>query len=172
LPRWRRNSIYGDGPRTPLDCNARARFEFLVRAYRRARRITQAAEKVAKALLRHLGESGRCDPSYETLAKHADCEERTVGRCLADLRDLGLIRWQRRKDQTPEGARQISNAYELLTTATDSPTRRGPKGQNVRATLKGLIPPLLSPPQINWALEERRAFDSRAEQLRVLGFGT
>ena len=64
----------------------------------------------------------------------------------------GLVRWQRRKVRTPAGGRQTSKAYELLTTATANPVRR-PKGQNVRATLKSLIPPLLSPPQTDWEAE-------------------
>jgi hypothetical protein len=39
---WRRDSVFGDGRRAPLDRNGRARFRFLIRAHRRARRLTRA----------------------------------------------------------------------------------------------------------------------------------
>jgi hypothetical protein len=71
---WRRDSVFGDGPRAPLDRNGRARFRFLIHAHRRARRLTRAG------LDQRLGENGRCDPSQATLAADAACCARTVQR--------------------------------------------------------------------------------------------
>ena len=45
MRRWRKDSIFGDGPRQPLDRNGRARFRFLVRMHRGANRL--AANDVA-----------------------------------------------------------------------------------------------------------------------------
>ena len=36
MPRWRKDSIFGYGPRQPLDRERRARFRFLIRAHRGA----------------------------------------------------------------------------------------------------------------------------------------
>jgi hypothetical protein len=49
--RWRSNSVFGDGPRAPLDRNARARFAYLLDAHHRAARLTRAARDVGRALL-------------------------------------------------------------------------------------------------------------------------
>jgi hypothetical protein len=39
---------------------------------------------------------GRLDPSYAVLASDAAWDVRTVGRAIAAIRELGLLRWQRR----------------------------------------------------------------------------
>jgi hypothetical protein len=114
---WHRGSVFGDGRRVPLDRNQRARFRFLLSAHRRARRLTRAALDVGLALLKRLGEDGRLDPSQATLAKDADCSDRTVRTVLAALRGFGLLRWDRRLVRTEWRAEQTSNQYELITTA-------------------------------------------------------
>jgi hypothetical protein len=110
---WHRGSIFGDGTRTPLDRNGRARFRFLLNAYRRARRLTRAAVDVGEALVKRLGDDGRCDPSHETLARDAGCSESTIGRSLVQMRDLGLLRWDRRIVRNGWRAEQTSNQYQL-----------------------------------------------------------
>ena len=110
---WHRGSLFGDGPRTPLDRNGRARFRFLIHAHRRARRLTRAGLDVGEALVKRQGQDGRCDPSYACLATDADCDKRTVGRALADMRGLGLLRWTRRLVRNGPYVEQTSNAYEL-----------------------------------------------------------
>jgi hypothetical protein len=86
---------------------------YLLHAHRRARRLTRAGLDVGEALVKRLGENGRLDPSYACLATDADCDKRTVGRALADTRDLGLLRWTRRLVRNGPYVEQTSNAYEL-----------------------------------------------------------
>jgi hypothetical protein len=113
---WYRGSIFGEGRRVPLDRNQRARFRYLLLAHRRARRLTRAGLDVGEALVKRLGEDGRCDPSQATLARDSDCSDRTVRSALAAMRDLGLLRWDRRLIRTEWRAEQTSNQYELIPT--------------------------------------------------------
>lgn len=64
--------------------------------------------------------TGRLDPSYEDLAKAAAISVRSVARGIVRLREAGILAWVRRciADQDETGRfvlRQISNAYEILT---------------------------------------------------------
>jgi hypothetical protein len=63
--------------------------------------------------------TGRCDPSLEAIAAKAGCCRRAVVDALARLRDLGLLSWQRRCEETRDAEgrfrlRQRTNAYGLL----------------------------------------------------------
>jgi len=131
---WHRGSIFGDGPRAPLDRERRARFRFLLSAHHRAGRITRAARDVGEALVTRLGTDGRCDPAHATLAEDAGCCDRTVRRATATMRDLGLVRWTTRLVRADWRAEQTSNAYELMPSAAAPVPRCG--GQSVRETLK------------------------------------
>ena len=51
MPKWRRDSIFGDGPRHPLDRNGRARFRFLARQHRASNRLTACDLDVAEVLV-------------------------------------------------------------------------------------------------------------------------
>jgi hypothetical protein len=116
MPRWRRNSIFGTGPRIVLDRERRARFRFLARMHRAAGRLSASGQDLAEALERLLGQDGRLDPSHAFLAAATGASVRTVGRQLARLRDLGLLWWQRRLERSEGGAwrcEQTSNAYVL-----------------------------------------------------------
>ena len=119
--RWRNDSIFGPGPRRPLDREQRARFRFLTRAHARARRLSAKAQWVAEALLKRLGVDGQCDPSHDTLAADAGCAVRTVRRALATLKQLGLCTWVRRLVREGWRVEQSSNAY-LLSVWTSNPT--------------------------------------------------
>jgi hypothetical protein len=52
---WHRGSVFGDGPRLPLDREQRARFRYLLNAHRRVRRLTPLTELIGNALVRRLG---------------------------------------------------------------------------------------------------------------------
>lgn len=145
MPRWRRDSIFGDGPRAPLDRNGRARFRFLVEAHHRAGRLTRAARDVALALLQRHGQDGRLDPSHATVAEDAACCERTVRRACEALHGLGLLRWVRRLLRDGPYVEQTSNAYELMPAGATVPAMRIGDGQNGRETRLKFDSPLLSP---------------------------
>ena len=119
---WHRHSIFGEGRRRPLDRERRARYTFLLNAHRSAGRLTADHLRVGEKLLKRLGADGRCDPSYETLATDAGCKARTARRATAQLRDLGLLRWERRLVRAGWRAEQTSNQYELIPTASDGTT--------------------------------------------------
>jgi len=130
---WHGGSVFGPGPRRRLDRNQRARFRFLLNAHKRAGRLTDKTEDVGAALLKRLSDVGRCDPSQATLANDAGCEERTVRRAICSMRDLGLLRWERRLVRNGWRCEQTSNAYELVPTAQLLHVPRC-GGQNVRET--------------------------------------
>lgn len=157
MPKWHHESVFGDGRRRPLTRDDRARFKFLANMHHRAGRLTACGLDVAEALLRRLGVDGRLDPTHATLAEDAGCDDRTVRRALAVLRDNGLVQWCRRLVRDGWGARQTSNQYELLTSAKPPvvPTRRY-GGHSVRGNRKILIQsalPLPSPPERQAAME-------------------
>lgn len=122
LPRWRRDSTFGPGPRRPLDRNARARFLWLVRQHRRPNGLSSGHQKVAEALVRLLGPDGRLEPAHAFLARLAAVSEDTVQRALERLRGLGLLLWQRRlRRDAATGWRceQTSSSYVLTPAACD-----------------------------------------------------
>jgi hypothetical protein len=112
---WRKNSIFGDGPRIPLCRERRAQWKARVEFSRRAGRITSGASFVALALLQRLGQDGRCDPSHQTLADDSGESVSTVKRALKALagRACGLVSWVRRLARAGNSVRQTSSAYQL-----------------------------------------------------------
>src|SRR4029079_1075080 len=63
--------------------------------------------------------TGRLDPSLDAIAHKAGCCRRAVVDALARLRDLGLLHWQRRCEETRDAEgrfrlRHRTNAYGLL----------------------------------------------------------
>lgn len=131
-------SLFGDGPRRPLDREQRARFRFLLTAHRRARRLTPHAELVGNALVKRLSVDGQCDPAHDTIGADAGCCARTVRRALEALKAVGLVMWQRRIVRDGWRVAQTSNAYLLVpikaqVAPLDRAVRTG--GQSVRETL-------------------------------------
>lgn len=114
---WHRGSLFGAGPRRPLDRNQRARFRYLLNAHARANRLPAKQEKVGLALLKRLGVDGQCDPTKATLADDVGCDMSTVERATKRMRELGLLTWQRRLVRSGWRTEQTSNAYVLLTNA-------------------------------------------------------
>jgi MarR-like DNA-binding transcriptional regulator SgrR of sgrS sRNA len=53
-------------------------------------------------------------PTHAQLAKAAGCDERTVRRALAKMRELGLLTWSRQVVVLHGWRAQIANRYELL----------------------------------------------------------
>src|SRR3954452_15729580 len=84
--RWHTGSIFGAGPRIPLDREQRARFRALIALNRRPGRLTIAAAQVGRVLLDMLGQDGQLNPCHATLAAKARVHVDTVRRALAQLR--------------------------------------------------------------------------------------
>ena len=131
---WHRGSLFGDGPRQALSYDQRRTWEARVEAERHAGNLPAEQANVAKALLKRLGEDGRCDPSYATLAADSGTSARTVGRAVHRLRELKLLAWEQRVVRRPwpaggkgaTRAEQTSNAYLFLlpTEPIAAPTSR------------------------------------------------
>jgi hypothetical protein len=133
---WHRGSLFGPGPRMPLDRERRAVWKARIEIHRRARRITDGESYVALALLRRLGHDGRCDPSHETLADDSGESVSTVKRALKALAAAGvaMLTWARRLVRAGRRVVQTSNAYLLtLGKQPEFPVNRC-EGQHGRAT--------------------------------------
>jgi hypothetical protein len=103
--RRRREKIFGDGPRVPLDREAKVRIMHLARALKRKTEkgkhygaLTGKFVDVLHALLWliHDGRSGQCNPAYETIADRAACARTTVWEAIKALEDAGLLSWVNR----------------------------------------------------------------------------
>lgn len=117
MPKWHRNSIFGDGPRQPLDRNSRARFKFLLRLHRSALRLTANDVAVGEVLVSALGDDGQLDPSHQTIADRALCAIATVKRALVRLRDLGLVSWTRRLVRVAEHRANSTHVWRVEQTS-------------------------------------------------------
>ena len=135
---WHRGSEFGDGLRWPLDRERRTIWRARLNLARLAGRITALHVLVGEALLRRLGEDGRCDPSHETLAADAGCSERTVRRALAALGALGMVRWINRLVRTACRAEQTSNAYTLIVAVAERFLPR-PRGKSACTASDGQL---------------------------------
>lgn len=131
---YHRNSVFGEGPRRPLDRNTRARWRCRLHCHARAGQVTRAERDALSELADHLSHSGRCDPSHARLADCSRTSVSTVQRALAAGRDLGLLDWQRRIVRAGWRAEQTSNAYVLIDPITPPPALPA-----VRAPLKAKI---------------------------------
>jgi hypothetical protein len=159
--KWRRDSIFGDGPRQPLDRNGRARFSFLARQHRASNRLTACDLDVAEVLVSALGDDGRLDLAHATIAERAVCHPTTARRALQRLRELGLVQWVRRLvrggSDTGWRAAQTSNAYLLSDAPCLSLPRRILKtcltGRAACASQQRPAPPIATPAEIAAARE-------------------
>ena len=122
MPNFHKDSIFGPGPRVPLDRERRAQFKARVRLQRRPGRLTIAAATVALVLLDMLGPDGRLDPTVATLAALACVCADTVNEALKQLRAFGFLDWTKRLIRgagTGWRAAQTSSAYVLRVPACD-----------------------------------------------------
>jgi hypothetical protein len=103
--RPRREKIFGDGPRIPLDREAKVRIMHLARALKHRTEprkhygvLTGKFVDVLHALLWliHDGRSGQCNPAYTTIADKAGCAPSTVGEAIRALEAIGILSWVNR----------------------------------------------------------------------------
>jgi helix-turn-helix protein len=109
--RPRREKLFGDGPRVPLDREAKVRITRLAEALsKRTERgrhyglLTGKFVRVLRALLWliHDGRSGQCNPAYETIAAKADCARSTVYEAIRALEAAGILSWVNRLTRVRE----------------------------------------------------------------------
>jgi hypothetical protein len=102
--RSRREKLF-DGRWTPLDREAKVRIAHLARALSHPTEkgkhygvLTAKFVAVLEALLFgfHNGTTGRCFPSYETIAKRAHCARSTVAEAIQALERAGILSWVNR----------------------------------------------------------------------------
>jgi DNA-binding transcriptional MocR family regulator len=91
----------------------RAVWKARIEIQRRGGRITDGEAYVGLALLKRLGQDGRCDPSHQTLADDSGESVSTVQRALKALLACGMVSWMRRLVRDGWRASQTSNAYLL-----------------------------------------------------------
>lgn len=104
--RPRREKVFGDGPRIPLDRNAKARLWARAKAYNATHRqprqhigpITRTFMEVLKVLLWrfHNGQTGRCFPGYDRIAEAAGCHRDTAIEAAKALEAAGILTWVHR----------------------------------------------------------------------------
>src|SRR5262245_31243591 len=101
----RRDKVFGEGRLLPLDRNAKIRIMTLARTLTRRTEpgkhygiVTAKFVAVLEALLWgfHNAASGRCFPSYETIAAKADCARSTVYEAIHALERAGILTWVNR----------------------------------------------------------------------------
>ena len=102
----RREKVFGQGRCLPLDRNAKARIMAYARAWSARHRrpgqhrgpLTRATLEVLEALLWgfHNSRDGRCFPSYETIAKRAQCCRDTVYEAIRALEAAEVLTWVNR----------------------------------------------------------------------------
>jgi len=102
----RREKVFGHGGGQPLDRNAKARIMVYARAWSMKHRrpgqhrgpLTRATLEVLEALLWgfHNSRDGRCFPSYETIAKRAQCCRDTVYEAIRALEAAEILTWVNR----------------------------------------------------------------------------
>jgi Helix-turn-helix domain len=104
-PRPPREKLFGDGRPIPLDRNAKARIMMLARALKRPTEagkhygaLTAKFLDVLGALVWgfHNAASGRCFPSYESIADRAGVSRMTVYSAIRALERLGILTWVNR----------------------------------------------------------------------------
>jgi Helix-turn-helix domain len=128
--RPRREKMFGEGRLLPLDRNAKTRIMTLARAL--SRRTEQGKHygvisakflAVLNALLWgfHNAASGRCFPSYETIAEKADCARSTVYEAINALEDAGILSWVNRiarvREWGPDLFGRAQNRWRVIRTS-------------------------------------------------------
>ena len=165
---WHRDSVFGDGPRVPMCRERRAVWKARIEIHRRAGRITDGESYVGLALLKRLGQDGRCDPSHQTLADDSGESISTVQRALKAFFACGMVSWIRRLVRDGWRACQTSNAYLLTLGKTpeipikrcDCQTDRETRQDRVFSVQPAATPAEIATAQAALA-ERRRAIEAR-----------
>lgn len=101
----RREKLFGEGRLTPIDRNGKIRIMTLARALthrtepgRHYGLVTAKFIAVLNALLWGFQNchTGKCFPSYETIAEKADCARSTVYEAIHALERAGILSWVNR----------------------------------------------------------------------------
>jgi len=149
--RPRREKIFGEGPRIPLDREAKVRIMHLARALKHKVLpgkhygiLTGKFVDVLHAMLWliHDGRSGQCNPSYETIADKAGCAMSTVCEAIKALELAGILSWVNRivrarvREQDLFGqwattwrVLRTSNAYVFRDLTSKTEIRSAPRSQ-------------------------------------------
>lgn len=156
--RPRREKVFGPGPAIRLDGNAKARVWAFAQGWtakhREARQhrgpITRAFMEILKTLLWgfHNNETGRCFPSYETIAMRARCNRDTVYEAIRIFEQADILTWVNRitrikvKELDLFGHKvwrwqtiRTSNAYIFRDPLPCAPHREVYKSENPSGTL-------------------------------------
>jgi hypothetical protein len=140
----RREKLFGDGRPVPLDREAKNRIKVLARALMRPTEpgkhygaVTAKAFAVCLALLVtfHNAGTGRCFPSYETIASAAGCHRDTVAEAIKMLESAGILTWCNRRARVIIGGVRkvirISNSYRFIDPRSKSEFPSGTQNQEV-----------------------------------------
>lgn len=127
----KREKLFGDGRRRPMDRNQKTRLLTLARVLMRRTspgrhygQLTAKCIAVLHALLFgfHNAASGRCDPSLDRIADAAGCARSTAHEALKALERVGLVVWHHRLRRIRDAAQlrvvRTSNAYRFPDPAT------------------------------------------------------
>ena len=137
LPRHlrpRREKVFGDGPRIPLDREAKVRIMHFARVLKHRSEprkhygvLTGKFVDVLNALLWlvHDGRSGQCNPSYATIADKAGCAPSTVGEAINALENTGILSWVNRIRRIGVRERDLFG-YWMTASALSVPARGAP----------------------------------------------
>jgi Helix-turn-helix domain len=122
--------MFGEGRLTPLDRNAKVRIMTLARALsprtekgRHYGVISAKSLAVLNALLWgfHNAQSGRCFPSYETIAEKADCARSTVYEAIHALERASILTWVNRiariREWGPDLFGRARNRWRVIRTS-------------------------------------------------------
>jgi hypothetical protein len=112
----RREKLFGEGRLLPLDRNAKIRIVTLARGLSHRTEagkhygvVTAKFVAVLEALLWgfHNAATGRCFPSYETIAEKAHCARSTVYEAIHALELAGILSWVNRITRIREWGRDL-----------------------------------------------------------------
>jgi hypothetical protein len=144
-PRPKREKMFGEGRAVPIDGNAKARIMTLARALKHPTeprkhygKLTAKFVDVLEALLWafHNAKSGRCFPSYETLAARAHCDKDTVANAIVALEEVGILSWCHRLARvTINGVKKMirtSNSYWFHDPGPKSEFTSGPRSSVIQ----------------------------------------
>jgi len=149
--RHRREKLFGDGRPRPLDRNAKVRVLTLARALKHRTvagkhygDVTAKFIDVLEALLWgfHNAHTGRCFPSYDTIADKAGCARSTVYEAIRALEAAGIMTWVNRIARIREPVLDLfgqwatrwrvirtSNAYAFIDPNPGAPCRQPSKSE-------------------------------------------
>lgn len=121
----RRAKVFGRGRCQPLDRNAKARITVYARAWSTRHKLpgqhrgplTRAYLEVLEALLWgfHNSRDGRCFPSYEAIAKRAQCCRDTVYEAIKALEAAEILTWVNRLVRVQFREKDLLGALVLRT---------------------------------------------------------